>query len=467
MNLLFERRLFPLVLQVLTLVAFLLLVAGGLLADTGDPDFARILRNTNLANLVVWSTWWPLIILAAIFLGRVWCMVCPMELVASLAARVGWRRRSPRLLRSGWGMTLFYVLILFLGIHTLAVHRVPWRMAMYLLVLLGTALVAGLLFARNAFCAHLCPVGHLLGLYSRIAPFGWGVRERDLCRDCRDHACTDPERAYRFLGRSCGVGLHPAAADRSDACLLCGQCVKVCAGAGDAARAGRPNPGWFRRPWCAGLFGSRALTPAQTAFCLVVSGFVVYEVFTEWEPTRELLLWAPTRVEAWLGSGGIWSHGLATSLTLFLALPLLVWLLPWGLYRLLGGALPAGRWCRNLALVFVPVLAAAHACKALVKLSSRVPYWEHALRDPVGLETARNIQDGSLVLAPPPAWRDPLLDVAAPLLLALGLLVSLALLRRFLRREVPEGGIRLGLLHLPVLVYGGAFLTMVVVWRWT
>ena len=34
-------------------------------------------------------------------------------------------------------------------------------------------LVSGLVFSRNTFCAHICPVGHLLGLYARLAPMGW------------------------------------------------------------------------------------------------------------------------------------------------------------------------------------------------------------------------------------------------------------------------------------------------------
>jgi len=86
-NKLFQRTWFPLVFQLLTLVVFILLIGAGLQANTGDMAFAKVLRNTNVANLIVWSYWWPLIILSAIFLGRVWCAVCPMELMTSLASR--------------------------------------------------------------------------------------------------------------------------------------------------------------------------------------------------------------------------------------------------------------------------------------------------------------------------------------------------------------------------------------------
>src|SRR4030066_1511622 len=80
---------FPITAQILTLGVFALLVAGGIGAITDEADIANELRNTNLANLLVWCYWWPIIIIAAILFGRLWCMVCPMELVAYLACRIG------------------------------------------------------------------------------------------------------------------------------------------------------------------------------------------------------------------------------------------------------------------------------------------------------------------------------------------------------------------------------------------
>ena len=233
---------------------FILLIVGGLAVDTNDMAFAKVLRNTNAANLIVWSYWWPLIILSAIFLGRVWCTVCPMELVTSLASRIGLKRKPPAFLRSGWVMTGFYILILFVGIHTLAIHRVPFRMAIYMLILFGAAVVSGLLFSRNTFCAHVCPVGFLLGLYARLAPVGWGVRDKSVCQDCKDRSCVSNRTAYEFQGRSCGVGLKPYSLDDNTDCLVCGQCLKAC-DRNDPGLDGRPNPGWFPREWFKDLLG--------------------------------------------------------------------------------------------------------------------------------------------------------------------------------------------------------------------
>jgi len=228
MNRLFRFWWFPLVLQLMTLVVFMLLIIDGFAADTNDMTSAKILRNTNLANLVVWSYWWPVIIISAIFFGRIWCMVCPMELLTSLAARIGLKSKPNRFVRSGWIITLFYILILFVGIHTLSIHRVPFRMSIYLLILLTSTVIVGLVFRRNTFCAYICHVGHLLGLYARLAPFGWSTGDMSICRNCKDHPCTAGVNAYIFQGCSCGVNLYPAHIEDNTNCLLCGQCVKSC-----------------------------------------------------------------------------------------------------------------------------------------------------------------------------------------------------------------------------------------------
>lgn len=82
-NKLFKNRFFLASMQFITLTVFVLLIYGAIGVTTKDPVFAKILRNTNLSNLIVWSYWWPLIIVTAIFFGRFWCSICPMELITS------------------------------------------------------------------------------------------------------------------------------------------------------------------------------------------------------------------------------------------------------------------------------------------------------------------------------------------------------------------------------------------------
>ena len=464
MNRLFRLTWFPLAFQLLTLGAFVLLTIGGLAANTSDMAFAKVLRNTNAANLIVWSYWWPMVILSAIFLGRVWCTVCPIELITSLASKVGLKREPPAFLRSGWVITGFYVLILFVGIHTLAIHRVPFRMALYMMGLFGAAVAVGLLFSHNAFCAYVCPVGHLLGLYARLAPMGWGVRDKSLCSHCKDHSCTSNKTAYEFQGRSCGVRLRPTDIDDNTECLVCGQCLKACDRNNPGIDA-RPNPGWFRRRWFKDLLDLKPMTAAQAAFCLVVSGFVVYEVFMEWAVTKELLLWTPTKLEQAIGASGAWSHGIVLSMTLFVALPAVFWLLPFGAFRLAGGRLPLNDYLLKFGIAFIPIMAGAHTVKALLKTTSRIPYWEYVAADPVGAETARGILDKTLSLSPLPTWRDPAITVPALALMGVAVALSLFVVRRLVAAHAHESGWRAMHFYLIPGLYGGAFTITLIAWR--
>ncbi len=463
-NRLFRLTWFPLALQLLTLGVFILLIVGGLAADTDDMAFAKVLRNTNAANLTVWSYWWPLIILSAIFLGRVWCTVCPMELVTSIASRIGLKRKPPAFLRSGWVMTGLYILILFVGIHTLAIHRVPFRMAIYMMILLGTAAASGLLFSRNTFCAHICPVGFMLGLYARLAPVGWGVRDKSVCLDCGDRSCVSNRTAYEFQGRSCGVGLKPYDLDDNTDCLVCGQCLKAC-DRNNPGLDGRPNPGWFPRVWFKDLLELRPLTAAQALFCLVVSGFVVYEIFTEWPVTKELLLRAPTMLEQALGASGAWYQGIVRSMTLFVALPAAFWMLPFGIFRLAGGRLSLRDYSLRFGIVFIPVMAAAHIVKSLLKMTSRIPYWEYVVGDPAGTETARGILEKTVPLAPLPFWRDPAITILGLGLMAVAVALSFLIVRRLIAAHISGSGWRCVPLYLIPFLYGGAFAAMLVAWR--
>ncbi len=464
MNSLFRFRWFPLVLQVITFVVFVLLIVDGFAADTDDMAFAKVLRNTNLANLIVWSYWWPVIIISAIFFGRIWCMVCPMELLTSLAACIGLKCKPGRFVRSGWIITLFYIVIMFVGIHTLSIHRVPFRMSIYLLALLTSTVLVGLVFRRNTFCTYICPVGHLLGLYARLAPFGWSTVDKTICVNCKDHSCTAGANAYAFQGRSCGVDLNPANVDDNTNCLLCGQCIKSC-DYNNPGVEGRPNPGWFVRPWFKDIFALKPMTTAQAAFCLVVSGFVVYELFTEWNVTKGLLLWMPDNVNMLLSTENTWSHGLIKSLTLFIVLPILVWLLPYGLFRVTGGKLHIDKFFFIFGIAFIPIMAAAHIVKALLKTTSRISYWENAFTDPVGVETAGGILDKTFRLASLPVWRDPAVTVLSMSLVCCGIAVSTVVIRKLTMSHVYESGCRAWTFYLIPGLYGGAFAVMICLWR--
>ena len=378
-------KFYPLAAQIFTLVIFGLLIAGGLAAPHVSAGMTGTLRNTNLAALIVWSLWWPLVIISASLLGRIWCQICPMELVNSLFSRIGLKRKVPRFFISGWGVALYYSLALLGFIRTLLANRYPERMAAFFLFLFGSALVMGVVFEKRAFCNHLCPVGKLLGLYACCAPLEWRVRDAKTCQDCRSKDCVAVRNAYHLTGRSCTSHLYPALIKDNRNCLVCTQCRKVCPS--DNLRLS------WRKPM-ADFFSGLRLSSVELFLLLLVSGLVVWELAEEWSPARSVLEFVPPKISAWLGFSGE-AANLVQALVLFAILPGLLFLLP-GLLGKRLNKISLLESARTFGLLFLPVVALGHLVKAMIRITSRLPYYSLAFKDPVGYSTANLIASGEM-----------------------------------------------------------------------
>ncbi len=411
---------FPLAAQVVLLAVFALIIWRGLGVHAPDAAFAKVVRNTNLANMLVWAFWWPLVIGGAVLFGRVWCTVCPMELVTSLAARIGLKRKATPFMRSGWVITIFYLLVVLVGVHTLAIHRVPHRMAVYMLVLLAAAAVVGLVFEKRAFCSYVCPVGHLLGLYSHCSVLEWRAADESVCDECKTKDCVAKKKRYDLLGHSCTSDLYPPKIATNRDCLLCTHCLKVC-----------PNDNLrlsVRRPF-ADFFRPLRLTAAQVGFIMIVCAFVIYEDLSEWAPSKAVVKWAPNQVVAALGLTGP-AAGFAGAVVMFVVFPVALFLVVTVLARLLGRT-PPGESAKAFALMLVPTMAGAHFIKTILKMTPRLPYLKGALADSRGVETANRIIAGTLVVDKSlPAALQPAITVIVVVVLVAVLAVILAMFRR-------------------------------------
>ena len=445
---------FPLAAQIVLLVAFALIIWRGFGIHAPDPAFAKILRNTNLANLLVWAYWWPLVIVGAVLFGRVWCTVCPMELLTSLAARIGLKRKAPPFMRSGWVITIFYVLVVLVGVHTLAIHRVPHRMAVYMLMLLAAAVVVGLVFEKRAFCSYVCPVGHLLGLYAHCSVLEWRVADASVCEACRTKDCVAAGNHYGWLRHSCTSNLNPPQLQDNRDGLLCTHCLKVC-----------PNDNLrlsVRRPF-ADFFQPLGLTAAQVGFVLIVSGFVVYEVLSEWAPSKAVVKWVPNQVVAALGLAGP-AAGFVSAVVMFVVFPVALFLVVIVAAKFLGRT-PPSKSAKAFALMLLPTMAGAHVIKAAFKMTSRLPYWPMAMADTSGVETANRIAAGTLeVNKSLPQSLQPVTTAIAAAVLVASLVVVLAMVRR--QASVSRLPVRIRAAILAgALAYWAIFAVTIGLWR--
>ena len=308
---------FPFVFQMLTLGALLsLAVFGwGQMTPQGVPD--KLYAKANLVNLVVWGLFWPGIVWATVLLGRVWCTICPLELVSNVFERIGRglgiaQRSIPAWLRAGWLMVVLYG-VLQMCVAGLHLHRVPGYTSVFLWGMLATAAATGLVLRDRAYCRGICPVAPLLRVYGRGGMIAARAAGPSACQSCDGKTCASAAYRSKLDARSCPTLLNPATLDNSEDCLLCGQCMKNCEPRNMQLLLRRPFP------------PEDARVPLTnwpvTLFIVLVSGFVFSEVTSEWAAAKSVFLapaeWASKALGAPSLAGwveGIWTVGVGWNL---------------------------------------------------------------------------------------------------------------------------------------------------------
>ncbi len=122
------------------------------------------------ANVAMWTVWFPLVFLSVIVTGRSWCgLLCPMGAASEWANARGLRRAIPAWVQ--WpGTPIVSFVIVTIWAQTAGARDHAPAMAIVFGAVLVAAVGLGLLYGRSkrAWCRHMCPIGLLLGVYSRI-----------------------------------------------------------------------------------------------------------------------------------------------------------------------------------------------------------------------------------------------------------------------------------------------------------
>lgn len=399
---------FPYVLQALLLAAFLGLtwVAWGRWTPPGVNG--KLFAKASLSTLLVWGLWWPAMIWIAVLFGRVWCAVCPLELLANGVERgargLGLPQRPlGRRLAGGAAIVVLYA-ALQACVAGAKIHRVPAATAWFLVALLALTILTSLVWRDRAFCRGFCPVGLLLGVYGRGGMLAVRSAAAAPCAACKDRGCVAASNRYTLDARACPSLLNPAKLDRSDECLLCGQCLKSCAPGNLRLLLRWPFASDDTRPMLAPW--------PVTIFVMLVSGFVTAELFSEWPAAQQHFLAAPE----WAAHHAVVPRGWLEAAWFLVVFPAALWLLLATLMRLAGHRGSIGDCWRRIALPVAVIVSAAHMAKALAKFTSWFPFLRGATVDPDGFATAQAI---TMKAAAPPA---PLLPLATTSWIALALL---------------------------------------------
>lgn len=216
--------------------------------------------ENNLGNLLVWTIWWPALLLLTLFGARSWCSHCPLDAMARLVGR--WQRKPPVeprwLKRYGAWFSIGGLLAILFAEQVWDMFNRASGTAWLLVILLCTALSAQLVCGIRSWCKHLCPLGNLLGHSARLSLVELRSNNNVCLSQCQVDDCIKE--------KECPMGLHPTAASSTDDCVLCCSCAKECPH--DAICLD------LRYPWL-GLFERQTGSLAEIFFAPLLIGAVL------------------------------------------------------------------------------------------------------------------------------------------------------------------------------------------------
>jgi hypothetical protein len=171
---------------------------------------------------VLWGLWYPGTLLSVLFVGRFWCgILCPLGALSEWVSRIGSRINPPAWLKHPIAPA-FSFLFVTIWAQTLDV-RDDLRAALLLFsIIFVMAIGCGLLFGsrhttvrRRVWCRHLCPIGSVLGVFSRL-----GVLNLKMFQPSPDR-----EEGYREEGL-CPTSIELRTKQTARHCINCARCLK-------------------------------------------------------------------------------------------------------------------------------------------------------------------------------------------------------------------------------------------------
>lgn len=195
-------------------------------------------RDSNVALTIFWAWWWPVILLAFPFVGRLWCAYCPFMIYGELAQTIS-LKLFPRQLQSwprqeaerwgGWFLFGLFTLIL-LWEELWNLENVAYLSGCLLLLITAGAVIFSLLFERRFWCRYLCPIGGMNGLFAKLSMVELRAQQGICSATCTTYQCYKggPQKGEGMETGGCPIYSHPAQLQENRDCVLCMTCLKAC-----------------------------------------------------------------------------------------------------------------------------------------------------------------------------------------------------------------------------------------------
>jgi polyferredoxin len=202
--------------QIPTFIIFLIIIIAGLF-DLQEGD-------RNIATLLTWTIWWAAIIFTFVFVGRIWCMACPIGALQDWIVRLKTLNKNfPKLLRNIYLSSLLFFALTWWDSYSGIVNR-PDLTAYLLISFFIVAAGMALIYKGRSFCRYVCPIGGLIGLYSMFSPLELRNRCLEVCRNHKVKECIKGTES----SHPCPMFETPMTLDRNNYCNFCSECIKSC-----------------------------------------------------------------------------------------------------------------------------------------------------------------------------------------------------------------------------------------------
>jgi polyferredoxin len=187
---------------------------------------------------IFWAWWWPLILIAFPFVGRLWCAFCPFMIYGEIAQRLSlqwfprqllpWSRQEAERI-GGWFLFGLFTLIL-LWEELWDLENTAYLSGCLLLLITAGAVIFSLLFERRFWCRYLCPIGGMNGLFAKLSVIELRAQQGICSASCTTYQCYKggSEKGEGQATGGCPVYSHPAQLEDNRDCVLCMTCLKAC-----------------------------------------------------------------------------------------------------------------------------------------------------------------------------------------------------------------------------------------------
>jgi transcriptional regulator with AAA-type ATPase domain/NAD-dependent dihydropyrimidine dehydrogenase PreA subunit len=204
-------------------------------------------REASLTLNFFWAWWWPVYLFLFVFVGRLWCAVCPFMITGEWLRTISlwiWPRKLlpwPTKWMNKWGAWYLFAgfVVIYLWEHLWDLPHTAYLSAWLLIAITAGAVVGSLIYERRLWCRYLCPIGGMNGMFAKLSIIEVRSTQQVCGSQCSTFGCYKGSAATPVTfanalpteGQAtggCPLYSHPAQLKDNRDCVLCMTCLKAC-----------------------------------------------------------------------------------------------------------------------------------------------------------------------------------------------------------------------------------------------